>query len=141
MIWVECDGGRADAGYRGETGDCGVRAAAIVTGVPYAMVYAEINRLALLERPRGGRRRSNARTGVWPRTLGRFLEGEGFRWTATMGIGEGCRVHLREEELPSGFLVARVSRHFTAVIHGVIFDTHDPSRDGERCVYGYWVQP
>lgn len=22
---------------------------------------------------------------------------------------------------------------------GVIRDTHDPSRDGTRCVYGYWT--
>ncbi len=30
-------------------------------------------------------------------------------------------------------------RHYTAVIDGVINDTHDPSREGTRCVYGYWV--
>jgi len=24
------------------------------------------------------------------------------------------------------------------VIDGVIFDTHDPSRRGTRCVYGIW---
>jgi len=34
-----------------------------------------------------------------------------------------------------------VWRHLTAVIDGVIHDTHDPSRDGTRSVYGYYSQP
>lgn len=55
-----------------------------------------------------------------------------------MGIGTGCRGHLREGELPNGRLIVSVSRHMVAVIDGVIYDTHDPSRDGTRCVYGYW---
>ena len=33
------DGGRRDAGYKGDTGDCAVRAIAIVTGKPYKVVY------------------------------------------------------------------------------------------------------
>lgn len=136
--FVRNDGGREAAGFKGYTGDCGVRAAAIVTGVPYREVYDTINLLAQDERPRGNKRRSNARTGVWPKTLGRFLEAHGFRWVPTMKIGSGCQVHLNPQELPSGTLVVRVSKHFTAMIDGVIHDTHDPSRDGTRCVYGYW---
>jgi hypothetical protein len=37
-----------------------------------------------------------------------------------------------------GKLVVSLSRHYAAVIDGVIRDTHDCSRDGNRCVYGYW---
>jgi hypothetical protein len=55
-----------------------------------------------------------------------------------MQIGSGCTVHLSADELPSGRLVVSVSKHLTAVIDGVIHDTHDPSRRGTRCVYGYW---
>jgi hypothetical protein len=74
----------------------------------------------------------------------------GFTWTPTMRVGQGCKVHLVDGELPPGRLVVSVSRHYTAVIDGVIRDTHDPQRttfwyepDGstrrsERCVYGYW---
>jgi hypothetical protein len=43
--------------------------------------------------------------------------------------------------LPNGRLIARCSRHLVAVIDGVIHDTHDSSRDGTRCVYGYWTAP
>jgi hypothetical protein len=56
-----------------------------------------------------------------------------------MFIGQGCKVHLREGELPMGRLVVNLSKHFTAVIDGVVYDTHDPTRDGTRCVYGYWI--
>ena len=35
--------------------------------------------------------------------------------------------------------IARVSKHFVAVMDGVIRDTHDPSRKGKRAVYGYWI--
>ena len=55
-----------------------------------------------------------------------------------MAIGQACKVHLSSDELPSGRLVVSVSKHVTAVIDGVIHDTHDPGRDGTRCVYGYW---
>lgn len=72
--FVYDDGGRADAGYRGDTRDCVTRAIAIATGRPY----------------RDGR------------------------------------------------IIVRLSRHISAVIDGVIHDTYDPSRDGTRCVYGYW---
>ena len=58
-----------------------------------------------------------------------------------MQIGSGCTVHLRGDELPSGRLVVSVSKHLTAVIYGVIHDTHDCSRGETRCVYGYWQQP
>ena len=55
-----------------------------------------------------------------------------------MSIGSGCRVHLRADEPPPGRLIVKISRHYTAVIDGVIPDTHDASRGGTRCVYGYW---
>ena len=64
----------------------------------------------------------------------------GFVWTPTMGIGTGCTVHLRADELPNGRLVVAVSKHYTAVLDGVIHDIENPSRDGTRCVYGYWSE-
>ena len=38
-------------------------------------------------------------------------------------------------------IVVSVSKHLTAVIDGVIHDTHDCSRSETRCVYGYWQSP
>jgi hypothetical protein len=57
-----------------------------------------------------------------------------------MKVGAGCQVHLRPGELPDGVLIVKVSKHLTAIVDGVIQDTHDPSRRGNRCVYGYYIQ-
>lgn len=141
MPWVYDDGGRAAAGYRGETGDCVTRAIAIATERPYAQVYADLNHYASLERLRKGRRRSSARLGVYPQTIRRYMHDIGWLWVPTMAIGSGCRTHLRADELPGGRIIVNLSRHIAAVIDGVTHDTDDPSRGGTRCVYGYWVAP
>ncbi len=141
MRWVHDDGGRQAAGFKGQAaGDCVTRSIAIVTGLPYRQVYDAINAAAQAERPRRGRARSSARAGVHKGTQRRYLAGLGYTWTATMGVGTGCRVHLADGELPPGRLLVQVSRHLTAVVDGVIHDTHDPSRGGTRCVYGYWTR-
>ncbi len=139
MKFVHSDGGRAAAGFKGKTGDCVVRAITIASGKSYQEVYDALNLLAEKERPRKGRRRSSSRTGVHRRTYQPYLESLGFKWVATMQVGSGCQVHLREDQLPQGRLVVAVSRHLVAVIDGVIYDLYDPSRDGGRCVYGYYI--
>lgn len=140
--WVFDDGGRAAAGYKGQTGDCATRAIAIVTGLDYQQVYDAIIEQAKAERPSTRRHRSHPRTGVHKELLRRWLPTLGFEWYSTMSIGSGTTVHLRADELPtSGRLVVACSKHYVAVIDGVIHDTHDPSREGTRAVYGFyeWV--
>lgn len=136
------DGGRAAAGFAGRApGDCVCRAIAIAAELPYIDVYHRLDMIAQDEVKRQRRnppRRSSPRLGVWRSTYDRLLTDLGWSWTPTMSIGSGCTVHLRADELPPGRLVVSVSRHLCAVVDGVIYDTHDPSRDGTRCVYGYW---
>lgn len=140
-IWTYDDGGRTEAGYRGSTDDCVCRSIAIITGRPYQEIYDGINDLAKSEyKTKRRRKKSSARTGVYKPTTKRYLKSLGFVWTPTMGIGTGCTVHLCKDELPAGRLIVKTSRHITAVIDGVVHDTHDPTRDGTRCVYGYWIQ-
>ncbi len=139
-LFIEDDGGRAAAGYKGSPGDCVTRAIAIASGLPYSQVYDEINALAAAEKPSPRRRRrSSARTGVYKITFDKYIRGLGATWVSTMGIGTGCKVHLRSDELPKGRIIARCSKHLVAVIDGVIHDTKDQSRGGTRCVYGYYV--
>ena len=138
--WTYDDGGRKAAGFVGSTGDCVCRAIAIATQRPYREIYDLINEFAASERRSKRRRgRSSARTGVFGSTQRRVIDRLGFRWVPTMQIGQGCKVHLRADELPRGRLIVAVSRHTTAVIDGVIHDIYDPSRGGTRCVYGYWI--
>ena len=113
------------------------RAVAIASGRPYAEVYKALGAGAGSERRSKG---ATARNGIRTRRqwFKDYMASMGFVWVPTMHIGSGCKVHLCEDELPSGRIIARVTRHYVAVIDGVIYDTHDPSRDEGRCVYGYW---
>ena len=139
------DGGRAAAGYKGKTGDCVCRAIAIATGLPYQKVYDD---LALGNATQiKGKRESKSKRGVKTAAHGinvkrkwfdDYMRQLGFTWKPTMFVGNGCKVHLRADELPSGSIICNVSKHFTCVINGVIYDTYDCSRNGTRCVYGYY---
>jgi len=137
------DGGRAEAGYKGDAGDCVTRAIAIATGRPYQEVYDAINGMAKTEKPPkkvNGSGKSSARNGVYKQTIKGYMESIGWKWVPTMLVGKGCKVHLKADELPSGRLVVNVSKHSVAVIDGVIHDTYDCSREGTRCVYGYFIE-
>jgi hypothetical protein len=140
------DGGRKKAGYKGITGDCVIRAIAIALEKPYKEVYKELqNRTKLYGEihndkvARSIQRRGIAMYhGINRNVYESYLAENGWQFKAQMGIGTGCRVHLKKEELPKGRIIARLSRHLVAVIDGVIHDTHDCSRGGTRCVYGYY---
>jgi hypothetical protein len=172
MKFVFDDGGRQAAGFRGSAGDCVVRAIAIATEKPYREVYDALSDGCRSERKGRLAKKKSARDGVavrrkWFRD---YMVSIGWKWTPTMHIGSGCKVHLNERELPSGRLIVAVSKHYTAVVDGVIHDTYNPSeRDTtiysphfpvnelpknarwlengngwayspERCVYGYYAK-
>lgn len=161
MEHVFNDGGRAAAGFRGSAGDCVTRAIAIAMQLPYQEVYgamAEGN----LKTVQSKRRRKttlgkrSARNGIFTQAkwFKDWMKAQGWVWTATMHIGSGCKVHLKADELPKGRIIVSLSRHYSAVIDGVIHDTYDPNNrpppdwleeygreprpPGPRCVYGYW---
>ncbi len=138
MRFVYDDGGRSKYYKAGEVGDCVCRAISIATGRDYKEIHDLINEYSKNERKSKRCSKSSARNGVRKETSRKILESLGFVWTPTMQIGQGCKVHLREDELPAGTLIVSVSKHLTCVIDGVIHDTYDPTRDGERCVYGYY---
>jgi len=140
--FVYNDGGRLSAGFTGSAGDCVTRSISIATGLPYLEIYDRIARQNENQRSskRSRKMGRTARNGVytsrkWFKDLMIEL---GFQWFPTMGIGTGCKVHLKADELPKGIIIASVSRHYVAVLDGIINDTFDPSRGGRRCVYGYW---
>lgn len=140
MEFVYDDGGRSRYFNARHVGDCVCRAIANATGMDYKVVYDELNRRCKATRLPKRRRTqsSSARNGVYKKTYSKYLESLGWKWTPTMLIGQGCKVHLEEDELPKGTLIVRLSRHLTCVKDGVLYDTYDCTRDGNRCVYGYW---
>ncbi|MNF58764.1 hypothetical protein D3C84_403320 [compost metagenome] len=101
LPFVFDDGGRAEAGFRGNADDCVVRAVAIASDLPYAEVYAAIAKGVGAER---GSKGVTARRGVdtrrkWFRD---FMCELGFSWVPTMQVGQGCTTHLSQGELPLG---------------------------------------
>lgn len=143
MKFVHSDGGRKDAGFKGATGDCVCRAISNATGKSYQEIYDVLAEGMANTRKTKHQKKAGVRSasrGVYVKTkwFKEYMSNLGFEWFPTMQIGSGCKVHLRNGELPMGKLVVAVSRHYTCVIDGEIFDTYDPSREGDRCVYGYW---
>lgn len=124
------DGGRARYFRAAEVGDCVVRATAIAADKDYKEVYDLYRKTA----------RTSPRNGVSKQVCRKVIEQLGGKWVACMTIGSGCKVHLAPDEIPmTGRLIVSLSGHLCAVIDGVINDTYDPSRNGTRCVYGYWI--
>ena len=140
------DGGR-ETYFKGNAGDCVTRAIAIATGKDYKEVYDTLrnrqyewahssrSKSALKARKLG----RSARQGVFKEVYSSYLADEGYNFVPTMAIGSGCTTHLRAEDLPSGTLIVRLSKHIACVKDGVLYDTYDCSREGTRCVYGYWI--
>lgn len=135
MRWVYDDGGRSQY-FKGTTGDCVTRAIAIATGIDYRKVYDLVNSYS-----KNDEIDSHARTGVAPDLVYKIMADLGWKWVPTMYFGKGCKVHLKEDELPKNkTMILRLSKHLTTVINGVIHDTYDCSRNSTRCVYGYFIK-
>jgi len=126
--WIYTDGGRAAAGRKGLAGDCAVRALAIIENIAYSEAY----RLCY-------KKGFRAVKGMSAPKFNNLLVEMGYQWQATQAKKSEPRLKLHEI---TGTGVARVSRHFVAIINGYIFDNHDSRRLPKgRCVYGVWRKP
>jgi len=142
------DGGRANAGYKGMAGDCVVRSIAIAANLSYKKVYEDLYQANEIFRTTSktklarslNQKNDSPRTGTHRVVLKKYLLQLGWKWTPTMFVGQGCKVHLKKNELPNGTLIVSCSKHITVVKDGILHDTYDCSRNGTRCVYGYWKQ-
>ena len=129
-------------------GDCVPRAITIATQLPYETVYEELKKRTTEWWNNSNTRETRDRKperykphfGTYKKVYTPYLEELGWKWQPTMGIGTGCKVHLKASELPKGRIICRLSKHLVAVVDGVVHDTYNPSRDGTRCVYGYFYK-
>jgi hypothetical protein len=145
MMYIKNDGGRAAAGFKGYAGDCVTRALAIAMELDYKYVYDEMAKGNVSQRrgkyekkSKAGKRTARDGINVRRKWFKDWMKSHGWEWIACSGIGIGCKVHLKKEELPMGRIICSLSRHYTAVIDGTPHDLYDASREGTRCVYGYW---
>ena len=110
MKFIYNDGGRAEAGFKGETSDCACRAISIATGRPYKEVYNLINEYGKKERlSKRKNSKSNARTGVYMDTFKKIMDDFDWEWHPMMKIGTGCTTHMKSDELPNGTIIVRLS--------------------------------
>ena len=130
------DGGRSKYFKAESVGDCVVRAIAIASEKDYKEVYDELfKRMKSYKKTK----HRSPRNGIKKKVYHDYLTKElGMKWTPTMFIGSGCKVHLGDVGLPKGRIICKVSKHLVALVDGTINDTYDCSRFGSRCVYGYY---
>ena len=110
------DGGRAAAGYKGKAGDCVVRSIAIVTGISYQKVYDDLYKANEVFRT------------ISKTKLARSLKQK----NDTPRTGTH-RVVLKK-------YLQQLGWDWTPTMF-IGHDTYDCSRNGTRCVYGYWTKP
>ena len=131
------DGGRSNY-FKGSVSDCVVRALAIAEGKDYKEIYDYINKL-LKENGYPSLRNK----GVPKHITRKVLEKYGWTWQPIMKIGSGCELHLNEDDLENfkdTTIIAKVSKHICCIKNGILEDTYNCSRNGTRCVYGYWYK-
>ena len=127
------DGGRAAAGFMGETGDCVVRAIAICAGEDYLAVYrtmaehmkangyaASGNAYATRERTRKAPRRRGQLSAR--RVQDRVLEAYGFRKVL---LPAGERPTYAEAHRRYGDCIVGTTKQVAAIVDGALRDTFD----------------
>ena len=130
--FIENDGGRSAAGYRGYTGDCVCRAIAIVTGKPYKEIYgliadtaAELGypksaNMALVNRARKEQYLQSGKRGKCIDLV--VLERLGFQ---KIKLPKGPRPTYTEAHETYGDCLATTQRHMVALKDGALQDTFD----------------
>lgn len=132
MKFIYSDGGRNKYFKANNVNDCVIRAICNATQKDYLEVYNDLKKL------NGDK---SCRNGTPSKIAKKYINSlDGWEWVPTMLIGQGCKVHLKEDELPKGILILSLSKHYTCVKDGVIYDTYDCSRNETRCVYGFWIK-
>ncbi len=122
------DGGRADAGFKGSTGDCVTRAIAIATGENYRRVY---NDLAALSCEMTGGLKRSARGGVGTAISHKYLLDRGWQ----LMLAESGEYFTSETIPMARTLIVVLHRHLAAVVDGRVCDTWD-SRQSNRTKSG-----
>ena len=113
------DGGRADAGRKGNARDCVCRAICILTGRPYKQVYAE---LCEVHKAKTGKR--SARCGIHTNTAAcvRYLESIG---VTKVKLPKGPRPTWSEAHETYGDCIVSTTHHWACIRDGALRDTDD----------------
>ena len=146
LSWEYNDGGRLEAGFRGNAGDCVTRSISIATGRDYLDLYKEFavsnaahweGKAKRAKNPQraklyAGRAKITARNGIADAVFEPVLAEAG--WVKTK-LPNGSRL----SDLPTDtMLVVHLRAHLVAINHGTIQDTFDSSYEYDRSAFAYW---
>ena len=135
MQFYKTDGGRRDAGFKGNTGDCVTRAIAIATETPYRQVYRDLT--ALTKSMTGGLDTS-VRRGCSRIVAHRYLIDLGWSVVRTPN---GYLTDAPTDE----WIIAALPRHKMAILDGTVHDSWDSrfcqrTKCGSPRLLGYYIQ-
>lgn len=109
--------------------DCVARSLAIITGKPYAQIWQRIADINL----RAGKKHSaNHRCNTGTIEFRAYANELGLEWV------QPVQGRFKDMAFPSRCMV-HMNGHYTAVIDGVIYDTHNPTPAGMAHVFGWWI--
>ena len=152
------DGGREEAGFKGNAGDCVTRAIAIAEDRDYMEVRDDLmNRMKKFReksRSRAARhRKSNSVRNGTPKEVYRpYLESRGWKRTALQKFGSSNRKYMKMSDLPLGVVIVEQRKHVATVIDHSLQDTWDSRLSNAwlngsptnvktcRCVNAIWTK-
>ena len=124
------DGGKSSTGRKGTSGDCGVRAMAIALGLDYDCCYK-----VLAQANKNAGNKKSARNGLQKSIYDKVLKEHGWVWKSAPKFN-GRKAYF--SDMPKDkTVIARMAKHFVAVIDQEIYDIWDSSH---KMVYGYWEE-
>ena len=127
--YIYDDGGRKDAGYKGTTGDCVVRAAAIISATDYREMYgmmADANANSAQRAKRQGVKRGYAkRTAANGVAKDAYVKVFGQIGLVKVRLPKGQRPTYTEAYERYGDCVVTTARHMCAIVGGNLRDLFD----------------
>ena len=137
------DGGRSNY-FKGEAGDCVVRAIAIATNTDYKVVYDELfqinkdyvakknTKLSKQMKSRANQKGGTPRNGNYKKIYHDYLINKGWKWVSLRKFGSKERTKLDQLTHLKNIIVA-VNKHLMCMKDGIVYDTWD-SR------WSYWFE-
>lgn len=130
MKYIENDGGRARAGFKGTARDCVIRAISIASMTPYKEVFSVLNDMCKDDDPTDG---------ILTRIYSPYLFRLGFKFILGDGQKKFDNAFNRGPARTDKRYIIKIRNHLVACIGEELHDIFD-SRGGSKEIIGYWVK-
>lgn len=139
MEWRYCLGKNREK-YINELPDCCyTRALSNATGMDYKEAYNLISKY-IEQEELDEKFKHNDRNSMCKDVIKKVLSDLNWQYQSLMVFGKGTSNHICKNELPSGIIIAQISKGITCIKDGVLFDKYDVSRHDTRCCYAVWTK-